>query len=345
MDWRLWGAKAFLYTRAATYFSQLRSLQLLTGLFFKEFPTRVRDPGLQAKVTQSLFDLLNRDAARFADGTYPMSMLKPESPMSHWRRLGKLLSDGIRLQRQKRRGRTTEFSEDARDRAQEMPRYYQRNFHFQRDGYLSSESAELYEHQVEILFGGAADAMRRMVLEPLVDRFGRGDGRGLRILEIGAGTGRTSRMIRALYPKAHLTISELSDPYLKHARRRLDRCDRVDFVQCAGEALPFQAAQFDAVVSVFLFHELPHDIRVQVLEESMRVLKPGGVLAAVDSIQRHDAPEWSPMLDQFPVDFHEPFYRNYLDDPLEDRMRGCGANDVASRTGFVSKLVWGSRPT
>jgi ubiquinone/menaquinone biosynthesis C-methylase UbiE len=152
-------------------------------------------------------------------------------------------------------------------------------------------------------------------------------------------------MIRALYPKAHLTVTELSDPYLKRARHQLDDCERVDFVQCAGEALPFQAGHFDAVVSVFLFHELPSEVRAQVLEESMRVLKPGGVLAAVDSLQRHDAPEWSVMLEQFPVDFHEPFYRNYLDDRLEEKMSQCGAREIGSRTGFVSKLVWGTKPT
>ncbi len=340
-----WGARAYLYARAAHYFVQLRTLQGLTRLFSEELPTRLRNPELEGQIVKSLFLLLDHDASMFGDRTYPASILKPESPLAHGARLVKLVQDGVRLQRQKRRGRTTEFSEHARDHVEEMPRYYRRNFHFQRDGYLSSESAELYEHQVEILFGGAADAMRRMILEPLVARFGRGDGRGLRILEIGAGTGRASRMIRALYPKAHLTISELSDPYLKRARRQLGQCDRLDFVQCAGEALPFQAAQFDAVVSVFLFHELPADVRGKVLEESIRVLKPAGVLAAVDSIQRHDAPEWSPMLDQFSVDFHEPYYRSYLDDPLEEKMRDCGAADVGSRTGFVSKLVWGARPT
>jgi ubiquinone/menaquinone biosynthesis C-methylase UbiE len=338
-----WGARAYLYARAANYLTQLRTLQGLTRLLAQELPTRVRNPEIEGEIVKSLFELLDRDAARFGDRTYPLSMLKPESPVAHGFRLGRLLRDGLRLQRQKKRGRTTEFSSSARDFAEELPRYYQRNFHFQKDGYLSPESADLYEHQVEILFGGAADAMRRMILEPLGDKFGKTDGRGLRILEIGAGTGRTSRMLRAVYPKAHLTVTELSDPYLKRARRELRGSDRIDFVQCAGEELPFHSSHFDAVVSVFLFHELPEEVRRQVLEESLRVLKPGGVIAAVDSIQRHDAPGWSPMLDQFPVDFHEPFYRNYLDAPLEGLLESAGATDVGSRTGFVSKLVWASR--
>jgi len=39
------------------------------------------------------------------------------------------------------------------------PRYYLQKFHFQSDGYLSDASAERYDHQVEVLFGGGAAAM------------------------------------------------------------------------------------------------------------------------------------------------------------------------------------------
>jgi hypothetical protein len=46
------------------------------------------------------------------------------------------------------------------------PRYYLRNFHYQTDGYLSDLSANLYDLQVEILFFGLADAMRRRILKP-----------------------------------------------------------------------------------------------------------------------------------------------------------------------------------
>jgi SAM-dependent methyltransferase len=305
----------------------------------------VKDRELQDAVSQSLFTLLNHDAEQFARGVYPLSLLKPGNPINHCLRLGRLLGDGVRLQRQKARGRTTEFSNRARDLAEDLPRYYRRNFHFQKDGYLSSESADLYEHQVEILFGGAADAMRRMILEPLVERWGGTEGRGLRFLEIGAGTGRTSLMLRQVFPKAHVTVTELSDPYLRAARRQMHQSDRVDFVQCAGEALPFQTGIFDAVISVFLFHELPSEVRSKVVHESIRVAKPGGILAAVDSLQRSDAPAWGSLLEQFSVDFHEPFYRNYIDEPLEALFSGQGVADVQCRTGFVSKLAWGRRPS
>ena len=47
------------------------------------------------------------------------------------------------------------------------PNYYLRNFHHQTDGYLSDFSASIYDLQVEILFNGSADAMRRRIIKPL----------------------------------------------------------------------------------------------------------------------------------------------------------------------------------
>ena len=51
--------------------------------------------------------------------------------------------------------------------AERYPRYYRRMFHFQSDGYLSEASAERYDYQVEVLFGGGASLMRRQALVPL----------------------------------------------------------------------------------------------------------------------------------------------------------------------------------
>ena len=60
-----------------------------------------------------------------------------------------------------------------------FPRYYLQNFHFQTDGYLSDASAELYDYQVDVMFYGAADAMRRQALVPLGETL-----RGRRIAEM-----------------------------------------------------------------------------------------------------------------------------------------------------------------
>ena len=50
-----------------------------------------------------------------------------------------------------------------------------------------------------------------------------------------------------------------------------------------AERMPFGDGLFDAVTSVFLFHELPAKAQRNVLREIARVLRPGGLLVICDS--------------------------------------------------------------
>jgi ubiquinone/menaquinone biosynthesis C-methylase UbiE len=225
-----------------------------------------------------------------------------------------------------------------------MPDYYRRNFHHQTDGYLSERSADLYDHQVELLFRGGADAMRRLILPPLKSRLGSEDGQGLHLLELGAGCGTATRSVAKAFPAAKITCVDFSYPYIKRARRELADHHRVDFVQGDAAALDFREDRFDAVYSVFLFHELPPDVRVRVLQESLRVVKPQGFLGLVDSIQKGDDEDLDWALDFFPRQFHEPYYASYTAHPMETLMKEAGVESVESATGYLAKVVWGTSP-
>ena len=296
------------------------------------------DPALVPLVQKELLDCLLRDAQNMRKGVYPITVLMPEAPLQHLKRIPKLLWDGVGIYRRRFLGRTTEFGKRAQQILEELPRYYRRNFHFQTEGYLSARSAELYEHQVEMLFGGAADAMRRLVIPELRRRFGNSDGKGLRFLEVAGGTGRTARFVHLAFPKAKIVVTDLSDPYLKEAQKKLAQFDKIDFVQADGASLPFSTGHFDAVYSVFLFHELPLTAREAVLTESRRVLKRDGVFAFVDSAQKGDLPELDPILENFPKQYHEPYYRDYIEHSMEELIKKAGFKDIQSGRGFFSKV-------
>ncbi len=317
------------------------AIELITRLERPRLPTD--DRAAFETIWLSLEKLLRRDVDNIVAGVYPVEVLVPEGPMAHLRRLPKLLREGFKISRRRQRNETKKFSKDSADLGRELPEYYRRNFHFQGDGYLSADSADLYEHQVDILFAGASDAMRRLIIEPMRQKFGYGDGEGLRFLEIGAGTGRATRFVRLAYPKAKIVALDLSGPYLKRAQDKLKKYSRIDFVEGAGEALPFLDCQFDAVYSVFIFHELPAQIRVDVLSESWRVLKPGGFLGIVDSLQLGDEPVLNEALKQFPVQFHEPFYRHYIENELPPLLEDAGFNEIKTDIGFLSKVVSGAK--
>ncbi len=237
-----------------------------------------------------------------------------------------------------------------------FPRYYRQNFHYQTNGYLSDESANLYDLQVELLFNGTADAMRRRVLAPLKRGLAespltQGDGAtpkgdAWKILDVACGTGRTLKFLRGTFPQAALYGLDLSPAYLRKANELLSR-DRQTLPQLAqgqGEAMPYRDNYFDGLTCVFLFHELPGPVRQQVIDECFRVTKPGGVFVICDSIQRIDTPELEPMMAGFPMIFHEPYYRDYTQDDLCQRLEAAGFAGVATSVHFVSKYWVAHKP-
>jgi len=111
-----------------------------------------------------------------------------------------------------------------------------------------------------------------------------------------------------------------------------------------GEALPWQDGTFDAVTSVYMFHELPRNARRNVVREMLRVLRPGGLLVLEDSAQYAESPELAGVLDQFPAEFHEPFYADYLEDDLAALLAREGFVVETTEPVLVSKLVIARKP-
>ena len=73
-------------------------------------------------------------------------------------------------------------------------------FTMQTDGWLSEQSAKVYEVSTETLFLGRQDAMQRQTLVPLAKWMsGRpASGRGVRALEVAAGTGRFATFMKVV---------------------------------------------------------------------------------------------------------------------------------------------------
>jgi ubiquinone/menaquinone biosynthesis C-methylase UbiE len=228
------------------------------------------------------------------------------------------------------------------------PRYYARNFHFQSEGYLGHTSAALYDLQVELLFGGTGDVMRRRLVPPVV-RFARAQGataqKPLKVLDVACGTGHLLRMIGSALPsQAKLYGVDLSPHYIARAREVIPREVDVSLVCDDAEKLPFLDGSFDAVTNVFLMHEVPGDVRERIIAEMARVLRPGGLFVIGDSLQLADAPELRRELLAFPARFHEPYYLGYLKDDLAGRVAAAGLNVTGSQQAFLTKIVSAEKP-
>lgn len=340
-DQLIWG---YTLARTVAFTAQQATLPLFEYLLTGKTKARPKNYAENLKaVFPDLLALLKSDAENIQKGLYPKSVLKPESYLKHLTRFPKIILDGYKITKRRQEKKNHDFDEVAQQYFDEVPDYYKRNFHFQTGGYLTAESASLYEHQVEILFSGAADAMRRLIIKPMKEMY-PGDGEGLHFLEVAAGTGRLTRFVKLAFPKARITVLDLSEPYLAEARQNLKSFDKMNFIQGKAEELPFQNVQFDAVYSCFLFHEIPLEVRKASLLEALRVLKPGGFYGAVDSIQLKDTENMAWALEQFPVDFHEPFYKNYTLHPMEELFTEAGFENSQTQLGFFSKVVSCRKP-
>ena len=131
----------------------------------------------------------------------------------------------------------------------------------------------------------------------------------------------------------------MSEAYVRYAKRHLKRQARVRFVVGKAEAIPLPDNSQDAVTSIFLFHELPSKVRRMTLAEFARVLKPGGRLVLIDSLQRGDRPDYEGMLELFPKNYREPYYKSYLNEDFDGLSANCGLTYIRSANAFVSKVM------
>ncbi|MFM2045347.1 MAG: hypothetical protein RLY86_3923 [Pseudomonadota bacterium] len=298
-------------------------------------------PGV-GEVLADLRVLLETDWANIRAGLYPAPADMVPDPRRMLADAARFFRDLPRVQARRRDRGNAEVVREPVPGTERLPRYFRQNFHYQTGGYLTAESARLYDHQVEVLFGGGADAMRRRALVPLASFFRDRPVRGARLLDVGTGTGRFLSAVKQAYPALETVGLDLSLPYLGEARTRLADRRGVGLVQGPGERLPFADGTFDAVTTVFLLHELPRKVRQAAAAEMARVLKPGGMLVVVDSLQTGDRPRYDALLRLFPLAFHEPYYADYTAQDLATLFTPAGlVPEGPADLAFISKVtVW-----
>jgi ubiquinone/menaquinone biosynthesis C-methylase UbiE len=286
-------------------------------------------------------ELHARDLANVETGMYPRELLFDFPVRQFLRSFPKLVADTPRVVRRMRAGNYRDIPQVDKER---YPAYYRRTFHWQTGGYFSEHSAEVYELGVELLFRGTADVMRRQIIPPIT-RFVRehGDDR-VRLLDVACGTGRTLHQLSRAHPAMRLWGVDLSPAYVRAARKRLDSVDELTLAVENAEQLPFADGAFDVATSVYLFHELPRNARRNVMRELHRVVRPGGIVVLEDSAQLVESGDISDALRNFPRDFHEPFYADYLEDDLTDGLREVGFTIDSVESHLVAKVVVARKP-
>jgi ubiquinone/menaquinone biosynthesis C-methylase UbiE len=303
--------------------------------------TDVHVPG-RMQIYADMAVLLRQDLANVEAGFYPLPADQDGSLLTMLSRSRLFFEDLPEVHRRRKRGGHNEVL--SAQTIWRRPRYYLQNFHFQSGGWLTEESANRYDTQVEVLFNGTANAIRRQALPQLQEVFTGRDQRTLKLLDIGCGTSRFLDQVKQVWPRLRCIGLDLSEPYTRHAKRLLRPWAVTNLVVANAEAIPMADASCDAVTSIFVFHELPPEVRRTVFRQCARVLKPGGRLVLVDSLQRGDRPDYDGLLEVFPQHYHEPYYSTYITENFEEIAKASGLSPVRNFNAFVSKVMVFDKP-
>ena len=143
----------------------------------------------------------------------------------------------------------------------------------------------------ELRFSGSVPAsydrlMVPLIFQPYADELARrsAEFHPKHILEAAAGTGVVTEAIHHALPDAEIVATDLNQPMLDIAARRLAP-DKVRYVAADAQDLPFEARTFDLVVCQFGAMFFPDRVRAH--SEARRVLRDGGhyLLAIWDRIE------------------------------------------------------------
>lgn len=109
-----------------------------------------------------------------------------------------------------------------------------------------------------------------------------------KILELGTGTGAaTAWLAEGLCPNSTLTTIEREDTYLKVAREALADDKRIDFI--VGDAIDYLKNQPEQSFDLIFADAEPG--KYHYLEETLKLLKPGGLYIVDDMHPQEDWPE------------------------------------------------------
>lgn len=155
-----------------------------------------------------------------------------------------------------------------------------------------------------------------------------------RIVDLGCGIGKSTLPYCELYPDADVIGVDYAGAMLRYGHKLAEaRGKSVSYLQRQAESTGIEANSVDLVVAIWLFHELPHRARDAVVREALRILKPGGVFAIMESppfkaLQNDYSPLSAFLLDSTGRRMDDPFIPEFFKQDRTEMFRDGGFTAV-----------------
>lgn len=147
-----------------------------------------------------------------------------------------------------------------------------------------------------------------------------------RILDMGCTIGLSTVRYAEAFPDAALCAIDVAGPCLRYGHARAESLGRaVHYSQQNAERTSYADGSFDLVVSTILAHETSTAAWRNILKESHRLLKPGGVMVHADLPQFADIDVYSQFLFGNETKYNnEPFWSTFRAMDLKQAMIDAG---------------------
>lgn len=165
-----------------------------------------------------------------------------------------------------------------------LPEYTIYEIHAQPGGYVGDPFAGwIYHYAVTIAFYQGRNDFEAIHLSIAQSHPIPRDGKVLRILDVGCGTGESTTAIKERFPNAEVWGIEVGGPMVRYAHHRAVNMNLdINFAQRLAEDTKFPDEYFDIVTCYILMHEVDGDAGKKIASEMKRILRPGGVFNMVD---------------------------------------------------------------
>jgi ubiquinone/menaquinone biosynthesis C-methylase UbiE len=168
----------------------------------------------------------------------------------------------------------------------ELPKYTKHEIHIQPGGYVGDEFAgHIYHYGTNSFYVGAIGDNEQDQIHigtanrlPLPE-----DGKVMRILDMGCGTGQLTVALKERFPDAEVWGIDAGGPMVRYSHMRArDLGVDVNFAQRLVEDTKFEDGYFDIVTSYIINHELTQDASRAMIAEAYRITRPGGYFYPID---------------------------------------------------------------